>query len=145
MASSKKNPQNKTLDQPTPSAEAAYKAVEPRLAALAASDIVRVNVDVQVAASAALGVALMITDPAILKRFKNLAKSGEFNAACVEDLALVARATFYARHMALRSEGTRSLAQLPLLLADRATSLRGKMAKTSEYNLSDNPKEAAEL
>src|SRR5438128_1706240 len=100
-------PKKKT-DISVPSAETAFNKLKPRLAAQAAANLAPVNVDVQVAAAAALGIAETIAAPAIRRRFKNLGKSGEYDISCVDDLATAARAAWYARHKVLLSEGTRS-------------------------------------
>src|SRR5262245_50528030 len=124
----KPKPKIKRIKISPTTAETAFVAVKPRLAKLSADSLALVNVDVQVAASAALGVAQMIAQPAIRTRFKNLAKSGEFEASAVKDLAMVARAAWYARHKLLLSEGTRSGAQLPTALVEEANALRARMS-----------------
>jgi hypothetical protein len=129
----------------TPSAEVAFKAARARIAAIAPSELVQVNVDIQIAAAAALGVAQSIEEPAIRARFKALDKTGEYDASCLDDLPAAAQATWYARHMALRSDAVRSDAQVPTALAEEASALRATMAKAAEYNLGDDPSEVDEL
>lgn len=128
-----------------PSSEAAFKAARVHLDMLAPATIIQPNVDVQVAAVAALGVARGIDEPAIRSRFKALGKTGEYDARCIDDLAIAAQAAWYARHMAVRADAVRSDAQVPAAITEEATALRATMAKATEYNLGDDPRETDEL
>jgi hypothetical protein len=143
------NPSNESKDAAadveTASAEADFKAIEPRLKILPRDQLVAPNVDVQTAASVALGVARFLASEGVRKRFKNLAKSGEYDDSCVDDLPPVARAAWFARHSLLESTGTESTALLPVPLVDEATALRTRMFKCAEYHLGDDPAEAKRL
>jgi hypothetical protein len=84
-----------------------------------------VNIDVQVAAITALGVARAIeADKPLRARFAALASVKEFDLAKLEGLANAAVAAWYARHMYLLASATHNEAQLPVSLVTAATSLK---------------------
>lgn len=119
-------------------AEKAYRAVEPRLLALPREQLVTVNVDVQIAATVALGVVNGITAKE-KKRFERLASIDELDPKALPDLPIVARAAFHARRMFLLASATSSEAILPASVAEAATRLKTRMMRVVEYYLADHP------
>jgi hypothetical protein len=126
-------------------AEKAFKALGPRLAAIPRDTLAVVNVDMQLAAVFALGVSRVVTEPAVRARFASLAKGGEYDDACVDDLGPVAQAAWYARHRFVLASATRTEARLSIPLLEEATALRGRMLKLVEYWLSDDGVLGAEI
>lgn len=124
------------------SAEADFKALEPRLKKLARDQLDAPNVDVQEAATIALRVCRLFKNKEVRQRFANLKKSGEYDDSCVDDLPAVARAAWFARHKVLESTGTEMEARLPLAILDEAEALRRRMLKCAEYHLGDDPFES---
>lgn len=126
-------------------AEKAFKALGPRLAAIPRDALAVVNVDLQLAAVFVLGISGIVAEPAVRARFANLAKSGEYDDSCVDDLAPVAQAAWYARHRFVLASATRTEARLSVPLLEEATGLRGRMLKLVEYWLGDDGALAAEI
>lgn len=127
------------------SAEADFRVVEPRLFLIPRHILVTPNVDVQIAATFAIGLSRTLQADSVRKRFRNLTKCGEYDDRCVDELPVVARAAWYVRHKVLLGQATRSEAQLPLSLVEQATTLRARMLKCVEYHLGDHPEEAATI
>lgn len=126
-------------------AELAFKALEPRLAALPRELLAHVNVDLQAVSVFALGVARVLAEPAVRARFARLARTGEYEDACVDELGSVAQAAWYARHRFLLASALHSNARVAVDLLDEATSLRLRMLKVAEYWLSDDPAAMTEI
>ncbi len=126
-------------------AEAAYRKLEPRLAAIPRDALAPLNVDLQVASVFVLGVARFVTEPSLRARFAKLAKTGEYDAACVEDLGPAAQAAWYARHRLLLANALRSDARLSAALVDEAVALRSRLLKLADYWLGDDIALAAEI
>lgn len=121
--------------------EAALAAIEPKLLALPSDSITYVNVDVQVAAVAARGVARTISKDATLRaRFEALAAAKEFDLAHLKGLETGALAAWFARHRLLLASATQSEAQLPASLVAAAMTLKARMMRVVEYHLGDHPK-----
>lgn len=126
-------------------AELAFKAMEPRLAALPRDSLAHVNVDLQTVSVFALGVARVLAEPAIRARFARLARTGEYEDASVDELGAAAQAAWYARHRFLLANALHSNARIAVDLLDEATTLRARMLKVGEYWLSDDPGARAEI
>lgn len=147
-----RKPATPTIDTTPPSAaiepsnaEAAFQSLADRMAEQARDRLATVNVDVQIAAVFALGVARFITTPAVHARFAKLDATGEFDGRCVTDLATVAQSAWYARHRFLLADATHSDAQLPVTLVDEATLVRGRMLKLVDYWLGEDPAASLEI
>lgn len=78
-------------------------------------------------------------------RLARLAKSGEYDDSCVDELAAAAQAAWYARHRCLLETATRSEAQVPLTMVEAAFALRSRMLRLADYWLLDDEAAAAEL
>jgi hypothetical protein len=126
-------------------AENAYRLLQARLDTIPRDTVAPINVDIQVAAVFALGVSRLVAAPGVRERFARLAKSGEYDDSCVEQLGTAALGGWYCRHRYLLATATRSEAQLPSALVETALALRGRMLRLLEYWLSDDPEVAAEL
>jgi hypothetical protein len=126
-------------------AELAFKAMEPRLAALPRDALAHVNVDLQTVSVFALGIARVLAEPAVRARFARLASTGEYQDASVDDLGTVAQAAWYARHRFLLASALHSDARIAVDLLDEATTQRARMLKVAEYWLSDDPGAMAEI
>lgn len=119
--------------------EAAFAAVEAKLLALPSDNLSYVNVDVQVAAVTARGVARAITNDAALKaRFEALAAAKEFDLNNLTNLETAALAAWFARHRLLLASATESEAQLPASLVADAMGLKARMMRVAEYHLGDH-------
>lgn len=126
-------------------AEAAYRALSIRLDHIAREQLEPLNIDVQAAAVFALGISRLISVPSTRVRFARLARSGEYDDTCVDDLAAAAHAAWYARHRYLLEAATRSEAQLPTRLVETAVALRGRLLRLADYWLQEDKTVAAEL
>jgi hypothetical protein len=116
--------------------EKSYERVEARAKALEKNALLLANVDIQVAATVALGVARHVRgSKRLLAGFKKLAETGLFPAACLEDTEDTARAAWYARHQFLLFT---SLDQPPGELARDGFALRARMLRVIEYNLEED-------
>jgi hypothetical protein len=120
-----------------------YERVEARAKALEKNALLLANVDIQVAATVALGVARHVRgSKRLLTGFKKLAETGLFPADCLEDTEDTARAAWYARHQLLLFS---SLDQPPGELAQTGFALRARMLRVIEYNLEDDADIAARV
>lgn len=119
--------------------EKAFSEIEAQLLALPSDGLIAVNVDVQVGAVAALGVAHFVADDKALRaRFEALAKVQEFDIEKLNALESIALAAWFARHMYLLASATHTEAQLPASLVTVATELRARMMRVVEYHLGDH-------
>lgn len=119
--------------------QAAFEALEAKLLAIPKAALIPVNVDVQIAATTAAGVARAIgQDRSLRARFAALASVKEFELAKLDGLVDVAHAAWYARHMQLLASATESEAQLPASLVTTATALKARMMRVVEYHLGDH-------
>lgn len=116
--------------------EAAYQRTEGQARAL--KDPEQPNVDAQVAALVALRVARTVSAPKLRERFRNLAKSGEYDDSRVEALSELAMATWYARFRVLHTVPAGSTP--PQELANEGYKLRSGMLRVLEYNLDHDAK-----
>lgn len=97
--------------------------------------LVSVNVDVQVAATVALGVVRRVRGGPLLASFQKLSSTGLLPARCLEDTEEAAQAAWYARYrLLLASDGAES----PEELAKEGFALRAKMLRVIEYNLEED-------
>ncbi len=93
----------------------------------------------------ALGVSRFVNEAALRARFARLAATGEYDDACVEELAPAAQAAWFTRHRLLLANAMRSDARLSAALVDEAVKLRGRLLKLADYWLSDDAALAAEI
>jgi hypothetical protein len=117
--------------------EAAYERVKPLAESLKAEELEQLNLDSQISALVALGVARTTHEPKMRQRFRNLAKSGEFDDKPVDALPDLAMAAWYARYRFRHSGG--AVGTRVNELAKQGYALRSKMLRVLEYNLDDNP------
>ena len=101
-------------------AEVAYRTLEARLAAIPRDSLSPLNTDLQVVSVFALGVSRFVKEPALRARFARLAKTGEYDDACVEELAPAAQAAWFTRHRLLLANAIRSDARLSAALVDES-------------------------
>lgn len=145
-----KTPKSPSAAVPAPAivpsdAEKAFKSLAPRLAAFPRESLAVVNVDLLLAAVFALGTSRMVTEPSVRARFAKLAKTGEYDDTCVDDLAPAAQAAWYARHRFVLADATRTEARVSIPLLEEATALRARMLRLVEYWLSDDGVLGAEI
>jgi len=119
--------------------QAAFEALEAELLALPKDQLRTANVDVQVAAIAALGVARAVeADAELRSRFEALATVKALDLANLDGLSTAALAAWYARHMVLLANAARSEAHLPISLVATAANAKARMMRVVEYHLGDH-------
>lgn len=112
--------------------------LKPRLDALDAGKLARLNVDIEAAVIAALAVARRIHEPTLRARFQAL-PAAEFDISTVTDLGPAAWATWYALRQYLVESSVTSEARLPVALVQQATEVERRMQLCAEYHLGDHP------
>jgi hypothetical protein len=125
--------------------EASFQAVRPRFAAIPLDSLIQVNIDLQVASVFALGVGRIVTEPDVRARFTKLARTGEYDDACVDDLTEIAQAAWYVRHRFLLTSAIQSAARISADLLDEATTQRARMLTMADYWLGDDIALSTEL
>lgn len=122
--------------------EAQWRAVAAQVDALVHEPFPRVNVDPQEAADRVLAIVHAVcNDPALYRRFKVIAATGEFDFGAFERVLQRAPALWYARHQQLLEE-RQSDAVVPEAVVLRAIALRDAMARLARYHFEDHPDEA---
>jgi hypothetical protein len=126
------------------SGEKALAQVEPSLMALAPHEIESPRVDVELAALAALNVARLVREPALLERFRSI-PAAEFDRELVDRLEPLAWALWHAHRAHQVSALSASSAVVPVALAEAANELERRMQRCVEYHLADHPEAAAKV
>lgn len=114
------------------------------LAAIDAANLVTLNLDVEAATYAALGVAGFLADPKVHARFARFHKK-EFDIANVDGLAPACFATLHALAEARAAGALATEAKVPPEIAAKAAEIEGRMQRVCEYLLGDEPEIAPEL
>ena len=122
-------------------AEAAFTAMKPHLLEIDPEVVVPLKGDGQLAAIAALGVAMMIEQPDVKPRFEAVVSIGELDRTHFDRLLPASLALWYARHRQTLAAGVVSTAKLPAELDARSKTLRDRMFECGEYHLKDHPTE----
>jgi hypothetical protein len=120
---------------PASEAEKCFHKLQAVIAAVPLADTKPITVDVQLAASVALGVYDVLHQPEHAPVIEALAKTGTIDRHLIDGLADIARAAWYARHKVLVTGAVVSEAQLPVSLLEPALECRARMRKALEYNL----------
>jgi len=126
-------------------AETRFNELQSELDDISLAGLEPVKIDMQAAAVQALGVAELLSRPENREKIAALAKAGLVEEKLNPRLETVAWATWYTRHKLLLASATHSEATLPDALSARAQEVRGRMLKTLDYHLDDNPKAMAQL
>jgi hypothetical protein len=126
-------------------AETRFNELKAELDDISLTGLEPVKIDMQAAAVQAIGVAELLSRPENREKIAALAEADLCEASLLPRLETVAWATWYTRHKLLLASATHSEATLPDALAGRAQEVRGRMLKTLDYHLDDNPKAMAQL
>ncbi len=133
------------LESVDPQAAAkAFAAIRPRLIAIPNERVEPARAEVVKAAVVAWSVARFVQRPDVRARFTRLPKE-DFNQAFVEDLAIIALATFHAATELQSAQATTVTAKLPVDLLQSATDIKSRMLKLCEYHLGDHSADGAEI
>jgi hypothetical protein len=120
-------------------ARAAFDKVRAQLDAVPLDQLLPVRINIQTAAAVVHGVAERDTAPERRARFEQLAAAGVFDLQCLDSLADLSLATWYARQQQQISSGVAAGAMLPVSVVDEASALRARMLKVLEYYFGDEP------
>ena len=124
--------------------EAALDALGPTLADLSEGEMITVNLDVEVATYAALGVVGFVSDADVRARFAQLPEE-ELDITHVDGLGDACFATLHAIAEARAAGALKDGAAVPAALTAEATELEERMQALCEYHFSDDPEIKPEL
>jgi hypothetical protein len=124
--------------------EAAWRALEREIEAIAAGSIVPRRAPVLQLVSEAMRIAEDIGRPEVRARFARL-PADEFDVRHVDRLGLAALALFWANGQFLSVTSKTTVAKLPTDLAERATERKKRMFTVLEYHCAHIPAVVAEL
>jgi hypothetical protein len=124
--------------------EKALAEVGPHLMALEPHEVETPNVDLELAALAALNVARLVHEPSLRERFRSM-PAAEFDREQLGRLEPLAWAAWYAHRAHQIASQSASAAVVPVALAEAATELERRMQRCVEYHLADHPAAAAKV
>lgn len=118
--------------------EAAYAALQPRLAQIAAERVVQPRAQVSAAASFVLStIAPRLSDKRLRARFASL-PAAEFDHSALDDLVPAAHAALWAQAQLAAADAGVPGARLPEELISQATELRQLMLAVCDYHFRDD-------
>lgn len=123
----------------------AYDRIQPRLQAVADSELAAPKTNIAEAALVATAVARRVVEPDLYARFQAQAAAGELDMAHVDDLGDLAWGTLYAAMKADRLRYVQTRARLPEDLLSRASEVEQRMQACCEYHLADHPTAGLEV
>lgn len=117
--------------------ERALAEIRTHLVALEPHEVETPNVDLELAALAALNVARLVHEPSLLERLRSM-PAAEFDHEQLGRLEPLAWAAWYAHRVHQIASQSATSAVVPVALAEAATELERRMQRCVEYHLADH-------
>src|SRR5262249_7306788 len=125
-------------------AEKAFATLAPKLASIPDAELAPMGLDRRQAAVVAFGVANLVAEPDLHKRFTSLPEK-EFKHSHLADVGTASLALWYCAVNAQTAAAASTDAKVPAKLLADATSIKSRLLKLLDYHVGDDPAAGQEL